>query len=411
MVIHDLRTFLETMPNPDNSKYSVDEELISCVSGGAALRAVNFIEPERKILRPFLSPPIFVPLEAPSIAAVVKEFTFSSLTDASKFIQTLEASGMSAAVRMQRNSIEFQTDVHEHRTEITSPTLSDEPSKRTSALIKMRCHFIPVHSFRIGKEHMRLSPEAKAALNLVTDSTTARVFMSDFGSHISDGTQHIGGFFIHQLCTKADEEISVDTLEGAARSEWNASRQLGYQTYRCHMQLSSRSESNRASDESECKQHLTITHSVQSIGPACKNLELFQTIFLYPQTSLLIDRGPTSSFAPVWEIIDQLYPYDSTMHEIAELLKQAWLTAVVDYALTDALLCEIDRVLLLPPSPIEYLQNSPVETTEVTSTECDLVDQLKEQLTEYINAVPINYDTITENDLLNKVSLPFVCVF
>jgi hypothetical protein len=133
-------------------------------------------------------------------------------------------------------------------------------------------------------------------------------------------------------------------------------------------------------------------------------LELFQTILTISRKSwFIIDRGATSSFVPVWEIMDQLYPVDTTMHEIADFLKRAWLTDASSCALSEALLCEIDRVRLLQPTPIIYLQSSLARPTKASTSVLNLVDQLKNQLKEHINAMNINYDKMTDDELLNKV--------
>ena len=373
LLIGDLRTFRESLVTVVRNRCPTDEELVECVNGGAALHGVQLIKPEAKILRLLLARPVFVSLEGPLMSSIIKELTFSSLTDSKKFLQTIQACGLSTAMKI----------------------FDDHRSVQTSQLVKLRCHVIPVHSFQMTKEQMKLSPEARMALNLVTDLTTARTFLSDFGSHISEGTHHVGGIFIHQLSAQTTRTISIEELKSAIVREWNASCAPGYRTHRCHLP-----SNDQTSHEAENAPIISMDHNVQSIGPACENLELFVAMLMTHHNScFLIDRGTASSFIPVWEIIDQRYPSDATMQETAQLLKRAWLMDASDCLLSETLLCEIDRVRLLQPIPARYLQEATARICRVIENMPELINQLSEQ----IDAMSINIETMTDDTCLEKV--------
>ena len=373
LLIGELRIFRESLLNGASNKCPTDEELVACVNGGAALHGMQFIKPEAKIFRLLLAPPVFVTLEEPSMSSIIKELTFSSLAESEKFLRTIQTCGLSTVMK----------------------NFDDHSLVQTSQLVKLRCHVIPVHSIQITKEQMKLSLEARTALNLVTDFTTARKFLSDFGSHISEGTQHVGGIFIHQLSAQTNRTISSEELASAVVREWDASCAPGYRTHRCHLP-----SSTRPSYEAETEPIISMEHSVQSIGPACENLELFQNMLTTHHSSwFLIDRGPASSLIPVWEIIDQLCPSDPTMQETAQLLKLAWLMDASDCLLSESLLCEIDRVRLLQPTPARYLQEALTRVFKVSENTPELVNQLNEQ----IDAISINMKTMTDDQCLEKV--------
>ena len=361
MLIRDLRTFRESLVSVVGNRCPTDEELVTNVNENTALRGVRLIEPERKILRILLAPPVFVSFEEPSMSSAIKELTFLNVAVSEKFLQTIRTCGLNIAMK----------------------NFDDRSAVEIDQLVKMRCHIIPVRSFRMTKEQMKLSLEAKTALNLVTDLAAARIFLSDFGSHISEGTQHVGGIFIHQL--------SALTPQTTFREQWNATGAPGYRTHRCHLPLN-----NQTSHEPI----ISMDHNVQPIGPACENLELFENILKTHHIGwYLIDRGPASSLIPVWEIIDQLYPSDATMQESAQLLKRAWLTDASDCLLSESLLCEIDRVRLLQPTSAVHLQNTSARTARVTENVVELVNQLNEQ----IEAVEINVETMTDEECSKKV--------
>lgn len=352
----DLRIAHESLSGTVSDRWPTDEELLISVNGNAALRGVQLIEPEKKMGRMLLASPVFVSTEESSMDSIVKELTFSNLADSEKFLHTIQTCGLSMALTL----------------------LDDRLLPQAEQLVKMRCHVIPVRSFRMTKEQMKLSHDATTALNLVTDITTARTFLSDFGSHISEGTQHVGGIFIHQLAAQTTDAIFDE--------RWNASYAPGYRTHRCHL------PSHEPS--------VNMNHSILSVGPACENFELFESILKTHHSSWhLIDRGLASSFISVWEIIDLLYPSDATMQESAQSLKRAWLTDACDCSPSVPLLCEIDRVRFLKSTTARYLQTPSVQTSKMTES----VPQLMDRLSTKINAVKNNVAMMTDEEFFEAV--------
>ncbi len=396
------------------NEYRSDEELITCVNGSAVLYGVQLTEPSKKVSRSLLLRPIYAPLEKPITTFNIKEFTFSSLTDSEQFIQTIETSGLTVAVSMQSKFIIPSSDAKSSCAMNNVSTFEELSPQQTTSFVQMRCAVVPVRSFRIGKEQMKLSYDAKAAMNLVTDLTTARKFLFEFGSHISDGIQHVGGILIHQISVQTEQQNAIETLRRIAASEWDVYCQPSYTTFGFHIPPKKSVDLSKFSTEHQnMNQTATVKCSIHFIGPSCENLELFQNILKTNDMSwFVIDRGAMSSFVPVWEIIQQLYPFSNLIiHDVAKFLKQAWLMEASNCVPSESLLCEIDRIRLLEYVPIIHFQTPPTALFNASANVQTLVDQLNTQLNEYIDPMNFNCNTMTDVDLLNKVRRFFVFVF
>lgn len=413
-IMQDLLSIQKSTEKLNENDYQSDEELITCISKGAALYGVQLTEPSKKVSRPLLLRPTYTPLSEPINAFSIKEFTFLSLNDAEQFIQAIETSGLTVATSRQPKFISPSSDDKACWAINNASTVENLSSQQITSFVQMRCTVVPIHSFRIGKEQMKLSYEAKTAMNLVTDLTAARKFLLEFGSHISDGIQHIGGILIHQISVQTTQKSDIETLRRIAECQWDICRQPGYAIFSSSISSVNQVDLSKFSTEHKnMKQTATVKYSTQFIGPSCQNLELFQSILKINDMSWsIIDRGAMSSFVPVWEIIQQLYPVSNvTMHDVAKLLKQVWLMEAGNCMPSESLLCEIDRIRLLKHVPIIHFQTPPIIPLNASVNVQTLVDQLNNQLNEYIDPMNFNCNTMTDVVLLKKVRRLFIFVF
>ncbi|CAF3227025.1 unnamed protein product [Rotaria sp. Silwood2] len=317
--------------------YKSDEDIIERISGGIALCGIDLTDPKKlseRIDRPLLSRPISCLLKSPSLTGGKKSKTFTSLEASNQFTQTIKTSGITVATDISASVLIVHANAGFSRSSEERSNSSDQ--QRTLSKIATRVEYVsaPMKCFRISPEEMKLSTEAENELIKVDTLPRASVFLHRFGSHLSDGTQHIGGVFIRTVTVKAEEETNVQELENIAGNTMSASASVGvsYSTWSAGAGVSAERSKAEGSLEGtqKVKAQTQVTTHTDCMGPYCLNPDLFvQMLYSNNSSWHVIDRGPLSSFIPIWRVIFRRDSYRPEIVAAAKLLQRAWLSEAI----------------------------------------------------------------------------------
>ena len=151
---------------------------------------------------------------------------------------------------------------------------------------------------------------------------SARTFMERYGSHFPAGLHTLGGVFfnIADAESKSTTDIFKPTdifkLTEAAVAFLGGALRIGASGTEEHANSEENIEETFTAIQNE-----RFSHSVRSIGPLATNPATFQKLLSYSSTWALIDRGPVTSYIPIWELIEDL---GSEFREAATALKETW---------------------------------------------------------------------------------------
>ena len=140
--------------------------------------------------------------------------------------------------------------------------------------------------------------------------------MERYGSHFPAGLQTLGGVFFNIADAESKSTTDIFKLTEAAVAFLGGALRIGVSGTEEYTNSGENSEETNTAIQNE-----RFSHSVRSIGPPATNPATFQKLLSYSSTWALIDRGPSTSYIPIWELIEDL---GSEFREAATALKETW---------------------------------------------------------------------------------------
>ncbi|KAL3697374.1 hypothetical protein R1sor_011450 [Riccia sorocarpa] len=334
-------------------RYQRDEEVIGRASAGLALYGLSFggSNPTTglgmKPSCPLLRQPQFCPLSSPADANVTCHESFSSVEAANNFMSAVSSSGHSFTAALKLSGYGFGVEGSHVTAQENSKIYQSTKSFQTSSAARITYTLVPVKSFRIPKDQMKLSGEAEEDARAITSSQQARNFLERFGSHVSNGIHHLGGIFWKIVEIRSKESLEISKFEEAVSSlsESDLSGGGGAFGFSAAVSVKTGRFSTEATEErsKNAKCSLEITTKIATNGPNVTNSGLFaELLAANNQSWFIINRGGTDSLISVWEI---LKTYESEeLVQAAKLIRSAWLQRAAAFAHIAQVQREIRRV-------------------------------------------------------------------
>ena len=307
--------------------YKNEVEIVTRASAGRALCGIYYskYESPKPAGIPLLLVPMTVILNNPNSAQEVNYMKFSAKGIATDYVRTVESTstniGFGVAGFEEFLVGEVQNEKsHEHNSHVSQSAKTSSTS--ASALQYIR---IAKRVFQIEPHQLRLSLTAeKKAKSIVQDRNprslecekSARTFMERYGSHFPAGLQTLGGVFFNIADAESKSTTDIFKLTEAAVAFLGGALRIGTSGTEEHTSSGENSEEKNTAIQNEM-----FSHSVRSIGPLATNPATFQKLLSYSSTWALIDRGPSTSYIPIWELIEDL---GSEFREAAIALKETW---------------------------------------------------------------------------------------
>lgn len=322
--------YIDTRP-----RYNSLEEVVSKASGGRALTGIIYSEyaPTETAPIPILEPPSKVESLNPNIPYEAMYLKFTSQKGAARFVETVKSSGFDIAVAanvflgfLVGNA--GTTIGSRQSTGVTINSISSCTSAAASHYIR-----IGTQAFRIKREEMMLSKEAKDTALLITEdedaekqTNAARHFFSKYGSHIPCGVHNLGGMFITTANAQSCEETDLETLTHQAAKHLETDVSFGVVGQGVGFGISVKHESHDEIAERERNQNedkkTTYSHSLTSIGPNAENPTKFRAVLSNNNSTwAILDRGPESAYVPVWKLFQKL---GKEYEKAANVMEQTW---------------------------------------------------------------------------------------
>ena len=313
--------------------YKSEVEIVSRASAGRALCGIYYskYESPKPAGIPLLLVPMTVTLNNPNSAQEVNYLKFSAKGIATDYVRAVESTSTNIGFGVAGFEEFFVGEVpNENSHEDNSLVSQCEKSSSTSASALQYIR-IAKKVFQIEPHQFRLSLTAKKkAKSIVLDKNprameceqSARTFMERYGSHFPAGLHTLGGVFfnIADAESKSTTDIFKPTdtfkLTEAAVAFLGGALRIGASGTEEHANSEENIEETFTAIQNE-----KFSHSVRSIGPLATNPATFQKLLSYSSTWALIDRGPVTSYIPIWELIEDL---GSEFREAATALKETW---------------------------------------------------------------------------------------
>lgn len=312
--------------------YKMDEDVVERISGGMALCGINLTGPQglsKKIEHPLLSRPAFCRLDFPALRSAQNSVTFTSLEMSDNFKQTINSSGLTIATKMSASvAALFHASMGFGWSSEESSNLSQQKIEQSKLAYCIHYVSIPIKSFQICTDEMKLSGEAERELSNVDTRSKAESFLKKYGSHLNDGKQHVGGIFIRTITVQSEEKKKIKELEKMAGKHISASAGAGFDCGKVGAAAGGSVEHSSGQGSKtgiqEIDEKTTATTNIECIGPSCSDPDSFRDL-LYGNNSSwhIIDRG--SSFIPIWRVILQQVSCRPEIEKAAKLLQQTWL--------------------------------------------------------------------------------------
>ena len=202
------------------------------MSAGLALYGLRFGMERGKLAskaeQPVLSRPEYCPLLPPDRRSKEETVSFASVEAGADFRSTVESAGSSFCLAAKASGWGFGVSgAYSRQSESKSKTQRTSRSLTTSAS-SITYLVQPVKAFRIPRSQMRLSIDAERDARNVRYLDQADKFLKIYGSHISDGTQHIGGILFRVNEIECKEAQSAEEMQAHAASMSSAELSAGY---------------------------------------------------------------------------------------------------------------------------------------------------------------------------------------
>ncbi|CAF0959109.1 unnamed protein product, partial [Didymodactylos carnosus] len=352
-ILKDLKIVQETYNSASCLPDKSDEDIIAHVGGGAALYGIQLTDLShlgKEATLPMLRRPLCCELTNPKKTFIDQTRKFTSLNASNEFRKTIETGGWTLAVEVSASGWGASGSASYSNSETTTTDHTKQNKKQSTDLILTQYSFVPMKSFRIPLEEMKLSIEAEEALMGVTNVPTAKEFLSKFNSHISNALQTVGGIFRSTITVHTEEETDLEQLQEIASKSQKASAKAGYSGFGCSVSVAVSHETfnvkGSTTNSEKIERTATISTDTECWGPACKNSELFKvTLQANNSTWYLIDRNELSTFVPIWIIVERSYT-EPTLIAAAEKIKQEWMRQAKKNAHIPIIQLEIQRVLV-----------------------------------------------------------------
>ena len=309
--------------------YVSNEEVAAAASGGLALYGILFDDHDIEGFSksppfPFLKRPLHVEWLSPALGFEVRFFKSTDSNASTKFYKTAKSSGLSIAASVSGGGWGFHASASTAHSSEESKETSEKRQENTTHATITQYISQPTGAFRIPREEMELSYEAKTRAKEIKDDESAKRFLNSFGSHVSEGVHTLGGVFFRNLDVTTEREAKVSDVMMAAGTQLDVDVSAGYSGFGVSVGGSVKTNKFDASGSKDASSSEKISYmsemTVQSLGPPTTNQEMFsQLLQSNNATWHVIDRGDHTALVPVWQLMS-----DQGLKEQAEHLENAW---------------------------------------------------------------------------------------
>lgn len=307
--------------------YVSNEEIAAAGSGGLALYGILFDDHDVEGFSksppfPFLKRPGHVEWLSTALGFEVRFFKSTESNASTKFYKTAKSSGLSIAASVSGGGWGFHASASTAHSSEESKDTSEKRQENTTHATITQYICQPTKAFRIPREEMQLSYEAKTRAEEIKDDESAERFLESFGSHVSEGVHTLGGVFFRNLDVTTEREAKVSDVMMAAGSQFDVDVSAGYSGFGFSVGGSVKTNKFDASGSREASSSEKINYmsemTVQSLGPPTTNPAMFsQLLQSNNATWHVIDRGDHAALVPVWQLM-------SNLEEQAKHLENAW---------------------------------------------------------------------------------------
>ena len=310
--------------------YVSNEEIAAAASGGLALYGILFDDHDIEGFSesppfPFLKRPGHVEWLSPALGFEVRFFKSTESNASIKFYKTAKSSGLSIAASVSGGGWGFHASASAAHSSEESKDTSEKRQENTSYATITQYICQPTKAFRIPREEMELSYEAKIRAEEIKDDESAERFLKSFGSHVSEGVHTLGGVFFRNLDVTTEREAKVSDVMMAAGTQFDVDVSAGYSEAGFSVGGSVKTKKFDASSSRDASSSEKINYmsemTVQSLGPPTTNPAMFsQLLQSNNATWHVIDRGGHAALVPVWQLMSNL----GELKEQAKQLENAW---------------------------------------------------------------------------------------
>ena len=212
--------------------YNTHEEVVAAASGGLARHCINIFgddseETTKRPPFPILKKPEYVEWLSPAGKYKVSYFKSTLSNASSLFYKSVESSGLSITASISGGYMGFYGSALGHsNSEMSEEALQKSQSSSTHASVTQYIVY-PTKAFRIPREEMQLENEAKLKARRITDLTSAKDFLSKYGSYVSAGLHSLGGVFFSTVKVTTTETTDVTVLTNAAANQFGVQFSAG----------------------------------------------------------------------------------------------------------------------------------------------------------------------------------------
>ena len=310
--------------------YVSNEEIVAAASGGLALYGILFDDHDIEGFSesppfPFLKRPGHVEWLSPALGFKVRFFKSTESNASTKFYKTAKSSGLSIAASVSGGGWGFHASASAAHSSEESIDTSEKRQENTTHATITQYICQPTKAFRIPREEMELTYEAKIRAKEIKDDESAECFLKSFGSHVSEGVHTLGGVFFRNLDVTTEREAKVSDVMMAAGTQFDVDVSAGYSGAGYSVGGSVKTNKFDASGSRDASSSEKINYmsemTVQSLGPPTTNPAMFsQLLQSNNATWHVIDRGDRAALVPVWQLMSNL----GELKEQAKHLEDAW---------------------------------------------------------------------------------------
>ena len=307
--------------------YKSEVEIVTRASAGRALCGIYYskYESPKPAGIPLLLVPMTVTLNSPNSAQEVNYMKFSAKGIATDYVRTVESTSTNIGFGVAGFEDLLVGEVQNENSHEDNSLVSQSAKTTSTSASALQYIRIAKKVFQIEPHQLRLSLTAeKKAKSIVQDrnpralecENSARIFMERYGSHFPAGLQTLGGVFFNIADAESKSTTDIFKLTEAAVAFLGGALRIGVSGTEEYTNSGENSEETNTAIQNE-----RFSHSLRSIGPPATNPATFQKLLSYSSTWALIDRGPVTSYIPIWELIEDL---GSEFREAATALKETW---------------------------------------------------------------------------------------
>lgn len=300
-----------------------DEEIIARASGGLALCGIHISDSEEQSQRPvkqLLRPPEHCNLKNSDQNYEVRNRFWSSIQASERFCEQVKNFGWSAGLNLYANV--FGINVNIFQGGVGREKLK-QMSQSSQDVIKEACHmqiwYCPRGSFAIPPHEMQLTEEAMNDAHCVQNISDAQKFLSNYNSHVSTGTYHVGGVLMKSLLLRAKTTTRLEQmLEKVSKGA-----SLGSGVFAVGGNASVGDGGGNSLSERKASHEANVQYDYTALGPSTDNEADFKAQLHHDRSTWdIIDKVNDPDPLPVWEIPSVRNAGD--LQAFRKLLCQAW---------------------------------------------------------------------------------------